>query len=51
LFGKYARDSIEERPSLRPKTVQLYRYLLRSHLDTTFGPRSLADIKGPHVGR
>jgi hypothetical protein len=31
LFGKYARDWIEERPGLRPKTVQLYRYLLRRH--------------------
>jgi hypothetical protein len=30
LFGAYARDWIEERPGLRPKTVELYRYLLRS---------------------
>jgi hypothetical protein len=26
LFGKYARDWIEERPGLRPKTIELYRY-------------------------
>jgi integrase len=51
LFGKYARDWIEERPGLRPKTVQLYRYLLRSHIDPAFGARSLADIKEPHVRR
>jgi hypothetical protein len=48
LFGAYARDWIEER-GLRPKTVELYRYLLRHHLEPTFGPRTLADIKEPHV--
>jgi hypothetical protein len=32
LFGKYASDWIEERPGLRPKTAELYRYLLRRHL-------------------
>ena len=42
---------IEERPGLRPKTVQLYRYLLRSHIDPAFGDRSLADIKEPNVRR
>ena len=26
------RDWIEERPGLRPKTIELYRYLLRRHL-------------------
>ncbi len=31
LFGKYASDWIEERPGLRPKTIELYRYLLRRH--------------------
>jgi integrase len=51
LFGNYARDWIEERPGLRPKTVQLYRYLLRSHIDPAFGARSVADIKEPHVRR
>ena len=50
LFGAYARDWIEER-GLRPKTVELYRYLLRHHLEPTFGPRTLADIKEPHVRR
>ena len=41
----------EERPGLRPKTVQLYRYLLRSHIGPAFGVRSLADIKEPDVRR
>ena len=50
LFGAYACDWIEER-GLRPKTVELYRYLLRHHLEPTFGPRTLADIKEPHVRR
>ncbi len=45
LFGKYARDWIEERPNLRPKTIQLYRYLLRSHLIPAFSARALADIR------
>jgi integrase len=51
LFGRYALVWIEERPGLRPKTVQLYRYLLRSHIDPAFGARSLADIKEPDVRR
>ncbi len=51
LFGSYARDWIEERPGLRPKTIELYRYLLRYHLDPPFSTRALADIKEPHVRR
>jgi hypothetical protein len=51
LFGAYARDWIEERPGLRPKTVELYRYLLRQHLEPAFASRALADIKEPHVRR
>jgi integrase len=50
-FGQYARDWIAERPALRPKTVQLYRYLLRHHLGPTFETRALADIKEPDVRR
>ncbi|SDM17723.1 hypothetical protein [Nonomuraea jiangxiensis] len=30
-FGKYAGDWIDERPNLRPRTVELYGYLLRRH--------------------
>lgn len=51
LFGQYAKDWIEERPGLRPKTVGLYRYLLRRHISPTFDTRALADIKEPHVRR
>jgi Phage integrase, N-terminal SAM-like domain len=51
LFGKDARGWIEERPGLRPKTVQLYRYLLRSHIDPAYGARSLEDIKESYVRR
>jgi integrase len=36
---------------MRPKTIELYRYLLRSHLDPAFSARPLADIKEPHVRR
>ncbi len=51
LFGSYARDWIEERPGLRPKTIELYRYLLRSHLGPAFSARALADIREPDVRR
>ena len=51
LFGKYAADWIEERPGLRPKTTELYRYLLRRHLGPAFDARPLAEIREPHVRR
>ena len=51
LFGNYAADWIEERPGLRPKTTELYRYLLRRHLSPTFYAGSLAEIREPHVRR
>ena len=51
LFGNYARDWIEERPNLRPKTIQLYLYLLRSHLVPAFSARAMADIREPDVRR
>lgn len=51
LLGDYARDWISERPDLRPKTVELYRYLLRRHLNPTFEAKCIADIKEPHVRR
>jgi hypothetical protein len=38
-FPEYAATWIEERPNLRPKTVQLYRYLLRRHLRSEFAAR------------
>lgn len=48
-FGQYASDWIAERPDLRPKTVQLYRYLLRRHLNPTFETKAIAEIKEPQV--
>jgi integrase len=51
LFGKYASDWIEERPGLRPKTAELYRYLLRRHLGPAFDARLVAEIREPQVRR
>jgi integrase len=51
LFGRYARDWIDERPGLRPKTLELYRYLLRCHLGPAFEDHALADIREPSVRR
>jgi integrase len=52
-FADYAAAWIEERPDLRPKTVELYRYLLRRYLATAsaFGTRTVAEIRDPHVRR
>ncbi len=50
-FGKYAATWIEERPGLRPKTIELYRYLLRCHLCPTFGSMLVGDIREPRVRR
>jgi integrase len=44
----YADAWISERPGLRPKTIQLYRYLLRCHLApgfTTIGSITDADVR------
>jgi integrase len=51
LFSDYADRWIDERPDLRPKTVELYRYLLRRHLVPTLGARAMADIREPHIRR
>ncbi|MDQ2874622.1 MAG: N-terminal phage integrase SAM-like domain-containing protein [Actinomycetota bacterium] len=50
-FGKYADAWIAERPGLRPKTIQLYRYLLRCHLLPGLGTKAVADIKEAQVRR
>ena len=45
---EYAEVWIEERPGLRPKTVQLYRYLVRRHIApgfTTVGTITDADVR------
>ena len=48
-FGNYAETWIEERPGLRAKTIELYRYLLRRHLAPTLGPMAVADISEQRV--
>jgi hypothetical protein len=50
-FGEYARAWIEERPNLRPNTVEVYRYVLGRHLTPTFGPQAVADITDSAVRR
>ena len=50
-FGSYAADWIEERPGLRPKTVQLYRFLLGRYLFRAFGRVAVADIREAQVRR
>ncbi|MGD0374115.1 MAG: tyrosine-type recombinase/integrase [Streptosporangiaceae bacterium] len=50
-FGTYADAWIIERPGLRPKTVGLYRYLLRRLLLPSFGNCAIADIREPMVRR
>jgi integrase len=50
-FSEYATTWLNERPGLRPKTIQLYRYLLRAHLQGEFGPRTIASIIEADVRR
>jgi integrase len=50
-FGEFAADWIAERPNLRPKTIQLYCYLLRGFLAPTFGQTAVADIREASVRR
>jgi integrase len=46
---EYASAWIVERPGLRPKTIQLYRYLLRCHVASGFG--TIGDITETEVRR
>ena len=50
-FPVYAAAWIDERPGLRPKTLQLYRYLLRAHLQEAFGSATIAGITEADVRR
>ena len=43
-LGAYAEKWVRERPALRPRTVQLYRWLLGKHVTPTLGPVKLSDI-------
>jgi excisionase family DNA binding protein len=51
LFTDYAGAWIAERPNLRPKTLQLYRGLVRIHLVPILGSLAVADITKPVVRR
>jgi integrase len=48
-LAEYAATWIDERPGLRPKTLELYRYLLRRHLSQVLGPVAIAEIQPGHV--
>lgn len=50
-FPAFAAAWIDERPGLRPKTIQLYRYLLRAHLQEAFGSATVAGITEADVRR
>lgn len=43
-LGEYAVEWIEQRPGLRPRTMELYRYLLRKHILPLLGGRRLGDF-------
>ncbi|MFI7146989.1 tyrosine-type recombinase/integrase [Nonomuraea sp. NPDC050022] len=43
-LADYARDWIKERPGLRPKTVELYTWLLERHIVPTLGKVSVGKL-------
>ena len=49
LLSAYGTAWIEERPNLRPKTIRLYRYLFRRHIQPHFPLKTVAEIKEAHV--
>jgi len=51
LLSDYASAWIEERPNLRPKTIRLYLYLHRRHIQPHFDSQTVAEIKDGHVRR
>jgi integrase len=51
VLADYARTWIDERTELRPKTVVLYRYLLRKHISPVLGQLAIADIQPGQVRR
>ncbi|MEU7862102.1 tyrosine-type recombinase/integrase [Nonomuraea sp. NPDC049141] len=48
-FKEYGAAWIDERPGLRPKTVQLYEGLFRIHLVPTFGNCAMSEVKVAHI--
>jgi integrase len=51
LLCDYGAAWIEERPNLRPKTIALYRYLLRRHITPHFKSKTVAEIKEARIRR
>ena len=51
LLADYARTWIGERTELRPKTVLLYRYLLRKHIAPVLGQVAIAAVQPAQVRR
>ena len=50
-FEEFATFWIEERPNLRPKTAENYRYVLANHLTPALGSRAMAEIKERNIRR
>jgi integrase len=48
-FGEFAKAWLEKQHHLRPRTVELYGYLLSSHLAQAFGDRPLSAITTTEV--
>ena len=51
LFADFAEAWVEERPNLRPKTRELYRYLLRAHIMPAFGSYTVSAITEADIRR
>jgi integrase len=50
-FADFAAAWVEERPNLRPKTRELYRYLLRAHILPAFGTYAVSAIAEADIRR
>ncbi len=48
-FGVYGKAWLDSRGDLRPKTVELYRYLFRQYLDPLLGGRQIGRIDSESV--
>jgi integrase len=51
LLTDFGTAWIEERPGLRPKTITLYRYMLRRHIAPYFAAKTVGEIKEGQVRR
>ncbi len=48
-FAEHAEKWLSNQSHLRPRTVELYEYLINDHLVPTFGPRPLVAIRADEV--